>query len=249
MENTSKIKAIKYKNEDYKEDCELVVNDETLQLTINKNIKRNLSVLNNSLKEFITGYMLSEGIINSIKDIIALKIEGTKIDVEVKPKTQENQKITLCSDSSGGLRRKISKINKVKSDLSISKEEILENMERLRDNAIIWKSTGGCHVAAIVCGNQFIVKEDVSRHVAVDKVIGAGAYEGFDFSKSYIIYSGRMPADMVIKLSRTNIPILISNAAPSYSGIKIAEESNITLVGFVRGNRFNIYTHEDRIEL
>ena len=81
----------------------------------------------------------------------------------------------------------------------------------------------------------------------VDKVIGYGILHDFDLSNSYVIYSGRMPADMVIKMTRAGVPILASNAAPANSGYNIAKKGNITLVGFLRGQRCNIYNNQDRI--
>lgn len=249
MENINKVAAIQYKDGIVNECEETVVKDETLELKINETITRSLSGITDSLKEFITGYMLAEGLIGSIEDIKSLKIDGNKVEAEIDTKKiEENkEKAILCSDSSGGLRRRIGHVDSVESDLTVSKDEIIKNMTKLTKNAKIWQATGGCHVAAIVSEDKFIVKEDVSRHVAVDKAIGAGAYEGLDFSKSYIIYSGRMPADMVVKVARVGIPILISNASPANSGIRIAKEGNITLVGFVRSNRFNVYTSTDRI--
>lgn len=234
MENLKEVDAIQYKKEIAKEGKELVIVDEKAQIKINNNITHSLSVINDSMKEFITGYMLSEGMIKSIADIIALKIDGCEIEAEIDLNENYNNQ---------------SNLKPLKSTLTVTKEEILEKMEELKEKALRWEATGGAHVAGIVCGDEFIVKEDVSRHVAVDKVIGAGAYEGFDFSKSYIIFSGRMPADMVMKLVNVEIPILITNAAPTYSGIQLAEEGNITLVGFVRGNRFNIYTNTEKIKI
>lgn len=234
MENLKEFDAIQYKKGIAKEGKELVIVDEKAQIKINNDITHSLSVINDSMQEFITGYMFSEGIIKSIDDIITLKIDGCEIEAEINPNKNYNNQSNLKS---------------LESNLTVTKDEILKKMEELREKALRWEVTGGTHVAGIVCGDKFIVKEDVSRHVAVDKVIGAGVYEGFDFSKSYIIFSGRMPADMVIKLVNVGIPILISNAAPTYSGIKTAEEGNITLVGFVRGNRFNIYTNPNRIKL
>ena len=99
----------------------------------------------------------------------------------------------------------------------------------------------------MVYGDQFITREDVSRHVAVDKVIGAAAKAGFDLSKCYVCYSGRMPADMVIKMTRVGVPILASNAAPANSGYNIAKKGNVTLVGFLRGERCNIYNNQNRV--
>lgn len=247
MKKTEKIKAISYKNGLNKEVDEEIVSDETINLNINNTIQRSLSGLEDSLKEFITGYLIGEDMINSIDEIKDIKINGPNIYAEVESSKLNEGETVLCSDSAGGWRKKIETIKPVKSNLIIPKEDILNNMERLRENAITWQATGGTHVAAIVYEDKFIVKEDVSRHVAVDKVIGAGAYEGFDFSKSYIVYSGRMPADMVIKVVRAGIPILVSNASPAFSGYTTAKKGNITLVGFVRGNRFNVYANTNRI--
>ena len=153
----------------------------------------------------------------------------------------------LCSDSAGGWRSKIDEVKAVESDFQVDVHELISRIEELKDNAEIWQATGGIHVAGIVYKDQFIVKEDVSRHVAVDKVIGHGILNDFDLKNSYVIYSGRMPADMVIKMTRAGIPILASNAAPANSGYNIAKKGNITLVGFLRDQRCNIYNNQNRI--
>lgn len=122
-------------------------------------------------------------------------------------------------------------------------------MENLKENAKIWQEPGSVHVAQLIYKNKSIIREDVSRHVAVDKVIGAAFKSGYDLTQSYITYSGRMPADMLIKVIRVGIPIIISNAAPAASGYEIAKKGNITMVGFVRNNRFNLYSAPQRINL
>lgn len=122
-------------------------------------------------------------------------------------------------------------------------------MENLKENAKIWQETGSVHVAQLIYKNKSIIREDVSRHVVVDKVIGAAFKSEYDLTQSYITYSGRMPADMLIKVIRVGIPIIISNAAPAASGYEIAKKGNITMVGFVRNNRFNLYSAPQRINL
>ena len=122
-------------------------------------------------------------------------------------------------------------------------------MDNLKENAKIWQDTGSVHVAQLIYKNKSIIREDVSRHITVDKVIGAAFKSGYDLTQSYITYSGRMPADMLIKVIRVGIPIIISNAAPAASGYEIAEKGNITMVGFVRNNRFNLYSAPQRINL
>ena len=155
----------------------------------------------------------------------------------------------VLSDNAGGIRSELKTIEKNTSDLTIDARDIIEDMEYLKEHALIWSKTASVHVAQLVYQDKRIIREDVSRHVAVDKVIGAAAREGYDFSQCYITYSGRMPADMLIKVIRVGIPIIISNAAPAGSGIDVALAGNITMIGFVRGDRFTIYTAPERVNM
>jgi len=248
MELIKKVDAIKYEKGKQTKTTERLVSDETVHLIINDSHARSFSTISDSLEDFAIGYLIGERIISSISEIKEVKIEGTEIKITID-NYKENEDLMLCSDSSGGWRSKITSVGEVKSKLKITADELIKNIEKLKEEAFIWQKTGGTHVAAIVNNekNEFIVREDVSRHVAVDKVIGAGARRNFDFSNSYVIYSGRMPGDMVIKIARAGIPILASNAAPSFSGYTTAEKGKITLVGFIRGDRFNVYTEPDRI--
>lgn len=242
-----KIDAISYKNNEAKEVKENVVQDETITLTINNNISRSLSAIEDSLKEFAVGYLFNENIVDSMEAIKEIKIEKNHIYAEIDDTLLKSNETVLCSDSAGGWRSKIKNVTAVESDFQVSVHELIDRIEELKDNAEIWQATGGTHVAGIVYKNQFIVKEDVSRHVAVDKVIGYGLLHNFDLKNSYVIYSGRMPADMVIKMTRVGVPILASNAAPANSGYNIAKKGNVTLVGFLRGKRCNIYNNQNRV--
>ena len=247
MKRIENVKALKYYDGSLEECDEVLVNDKTANLTINNEIRRSFSVIEDSLEEFTIGYLFNENLIKSIEDVVKINVNGTEIDVEIKDKVFENNETILCSDSSGGCRTNIKHINKVKSELTVTSGELIAKIEELKNKAEIWQQTGGTHVAGLVYKDKFIVKEDVSRHVAVDKVIGYGILNDFDLSNSYVIYSGRMPADMVIKITRVGIPILASNAAPSLSGYEIAEKGGVTLVGFIRGQRFNVYNNLGRV--
>ena len=242
-----KIDAINFKNGSAHETKEKVVRDETITLTINGNISRSLSAIEDSLKEFAVGYLFNENMVRSLKDIKEIEIDGPQIKVEIDDTLLKTNETVLCSDSAGGWRSKIKDVHPVESAFQVSVYELIDRIEELKDNAEIWQATGGTHVAGIVYKDHFIVKEDVSRHVAVDKVIGYGLLKGFDLNNSYVIYSGRMPADMVIKMTRAGVPILASNAAPANSGYNIAKKGNITLVGFLRGQRCNVYNNQNRV--
>lgn len=240
-------KAQNYKNGKINYVTEKVVKDSTITLTINNEISRNLSAIEDSLEEFAVGYLFNENMVKSLEDIEKIEINENHINVEIDDKLLKTKETVLCSDSSGGWRSKIKEIEPISSDFQVEADELINRIEELKNNAQIWQATGGTHVAGIVYKNNFIVKEDVSRHVAVDKVIGYGILHNYDLSNSYVIYSGRMPADMVIKIVRAGIPVLASNAAPTYSGCETAKKGNVTLVGFLRGQRFNVYNNKNRI--
>lgn len=227
---TKKIKAINYNNGNINKVEEEVVEDNTLIININNKTEHKLSGITDSLYEFIIGYLFTENIVKMAHNINEIKIDGNKINVKIDNFSSKNNEL-----------------KPVESNFKVNSEELLKRMDELKDNAKIWQATGGTHVAGIVYKDKFVVKEDVSRHVAVDKVIGYGILNKFDLNNSYVIYSGRMPADMVKKIVRVGIPVLASNAAPTYSGYEIAKKGNVTLVGFIRGQRFNIYNDLGRV--
>ncbi|MGZ7066688.1 MAG: formate dehydrogenase accessory sulfurtransferase FdhD [Methanobacterium sp.] len=227
---------------------EPISNDDEIKIVVNKTVIGTFSMSPNHLKEFVVGYLLGEGLLSSKNDIKKLEIEGKTIEVETDLIDFDlRRELVMSSDCFGGMRSKIELTKKVESNFTISKEAILEASKALRQRSEIWSTTGGTHIAILVNEDNYIGIEDVSRHVAIDKVIGAGELQDVDFSNSFMFSSGRMPGDMIIKVARVGIPIIASKSAPTFSGYLAGKESNVTVIGFVRGNRFNIYTHPERI--
>jgi len=227
---------------------ETIVCDEEVELFINDQVSRRFSISPTHLEEFAVGYLLGEGLAASVDDITRIDVQDININVELDLADFDIRKeLVVGSDCFGGWRRKIEMVDKVESDFQVAKDEIFNAFVKLKDSAKVWKETGGTHVAGIVYKDDFIAIEDVSRHVAADKVIGAAVLNNFDLTRSFMVYSGRMPADMMIKIARVKIPIIASNAAPTSSGFSVAQESGVTMIGFVRGDRFNIYSSPERI--
>lgn len=242
-----KINAIRVGKETSEID-EIISNDEEIKIIVNKTVIGNFSMSPTFLKEFVVGYLIGEGLISSVDDITNIDIEDRTVNVKTDLADFDLRRdLVMSSDCFGGMRGRMELVKKVESDYKVKKEKILESSTKLRESSKIWSETGGTHIAALVTEDNFIAIEDVSRHVAIDKVIGAGTLNKIDFSRSFIMSSGRMPGDMIIKVARIGIPILASKSAPTSSGYIVGKESQVTIVGFVRGNRFNIYTHPDRI--
>ena len=274
MKAIRKFEAIQWKAGQQRTIEERTVDDEYTYLFIDFLPPRKFTTYPIDLEDFTIGYCLGEGLIKDYSDIESIKVEGTNVlvstrlshlpeeDLELygnyKAKIGNCEHACVCrlleyngvlSDNAGGIRSELKTIEKNTSDLTIDARDIIEDMEYLKEHALIWSKTASVHVAQLVYQDKRIIREDVSRHVAVDKVIGAAAREGYDFSQCYITYSGRMPADMLIKVIRVGIPIIISNAAPAGSGIDVALAGNITMIGFVRGDRFTIYTAPERVNM
>ena len=274
MKAIRKFEAIQWKAGQQRTIEERTVDDEYTYLFIDFLPPRKFTTYPIDLEDFTIGYCLGEGLIKDYSDIESIKIEGTNVLVSTKlshlPEEDLEQEgivqdrkgncehACVCrlleyngvlSDNAGGIRSELKTIEKNTSDLTIDARDIIEDMKYLKEHALIWSKTASVHVAQLVYQDKRIIREDVSRHVAVDKVIGAAAREGYDFSQCYITYSGRMPADMLIKVIRVGIPIIISNAAPAGSGIDVALAGNITMIGFVRGDRFTIYTAPERVNM
>ncbi|WP_458455157.1 formate dehydrogenase accessory sulfurtransferase FdhD [Methanobrevibacter sp.] len=274
MDFLRQTEVIQWRDGKYQTIKENSVDDEYTYLFIDYLPPRKFSTYPKDLEDFAIGYCLGEGLIKDYTDIESIKLDGTNVlvttklshdpeeDLEQDGIVQERkgncEHACVCrlleyngvnSDNAGGIRSEMKTIEPNMSDLTIDATQIIKDIKHLTDEAKIWQKTAGVHVAQLKYGDKIIIREDVSRHVAVDKVIGAAARQGYDFTKSYISYSGRMPADMLIKVIRVGIPIIISNAAPASSGIDVATMGNITMVGFVRDNRFTIFTAPERVNL
>jgi FdhD protein len=243
------IKAIRMGKKTFELD-EKIVNDEEVEVIVNEMAFGRFSVSPTFLKEFAVGYLMGEGLVDSLENIKSIIVDGNSIKIDIDLADFDIRRdMVMSSDCFGGWRSRIEFVKEVKSDYKVSKEQILDAFERLRKESTVWKETGGTHIAALVTEKEFIAIEDVSRHVAIDKVMGAAAMKKIDLSQTFIACSGRMPSDMVMKVARVGIPILTSKAAPTASGFMAGEKSGVTIVGFVRGGRFNLYTHPDRISV
>jgi FdhD protein len=212
------------------------------------------------LKELAVGHVVSEGIVKSMEEIERIDLEekegvcriNLKPDVKIEDRMKLLQHFSRVIFSACGSEAPFQPtlaLAKVQSDMKVNAETISNCVNRLNFIAETYRKTGGVHVAAIYKSDGTIVTfaEDVGRHNAVDKVIGSCILKGIDFNGCFIALSGRLTSDIVLKAARVSLPIIASLAAAIDSGIEVAINTELTLVGFVRGKRMNIYTFPERI--
>jgi FdhD protein len=136
---------------------------------------------------------------------------------------------------------------KCESNKKLTSKEVFDSVEMLNENGLLFKETGCAHVVGI-CGDGEVFVEDTSRHCAIDKAIGLAIRAGISLSDSLLVTSCRQTASTIKKAIFCQIPIVISIAAPTDLAVREADEYGITLIGFARSQRFNIYSHHWRVK-
>lgn len=220
--------------------------------------------------DLAAGFLFTEGIINSFSQI--KKTEHTEqwspdaknnvilisltdeVDIDFKKLERHFYTSSSCGvcGKSSIEAIKVNAFLKLPTDSSIFEAEKIHNFPTiLRQSQSVFSETGGLHAAALFDneGKLHLLREDVGRHNAVDKLIGAAIKEGlFPLHNFLIMVSGRASFELIQKSLMGGIPILAAVGAPSNLAVQLAEESGMTVLGFVRDGRLNIYSHSQRIK-
>ncbi|HLB28027.1 MAG TPA: formate dehydrogenase accessory sulfurtransferase FdhD, partial [Dehalococcoidales bacterium] len=204
------------------------------------------------------GFLASEGLLESkdeIKQITVDDVRGVVRVETIEEKTMANEMLFKRLITSGCGRgaafysaADVQKRTIVESKTKISGDEVTALVREFQHHSELYKNTGGVHSAAL-CDNENILvfNEDIGRHNAVDKIFGECLMRDIPTEGRVIVTSGRISSEILLKVSRRNIPIIISKSAPTDLGISLANELGITMLGFARGKRVNVYTNDWRI--
>jgi FdhD protein len=215
--------------------ADLVAREFHVSISLNGREMITLPCSPNDLDCLAVGYLAAEGYIGSRDNIKKVRADTASGGVNVETVDGE----TAAAE---GTRTKI------ESGLRISADEVFSLMNRFVRMSDTFKATGGVHAAAL-CNRQEIIvfKEDIGRNNAIDKLFGECILKGIPFEERVIALSCRMSSEILYKIARRKIPVIMSKSPPTDLGVKLADEMNITLLGFVRGQKMNAYTHDWRI--
>jgi len=210
------------------------------------------------LEELAIGFLLSEGVLSDLRAIRSISVTDTdpsvRIDMTGLPDDWERmfERRTISSGCGKGVtftnydRTRDRRLEVSGGKLTIG--AIRGLLQEFRSISSLYLETGGVHSAALSDGKEILFfSEDVGRHNAVDKLIGKAFLKGVNVEQKVLLTSGRVTSEIVTKAGRNRFPILISRAAPSCMAINYAEDMGITVIGFARGDRMNIYTWPKRI--
>jgi len=245
---------------------EPVAAEELLAISIDGIIQQYLLYLPGQEPELALGWLFTAGIINGIEDITALDFYPADVKTArpwawVEVGLTESAKargltgdlpITVLKESWGGQNWSVdlpSRLPIINPELRLPAQVLIALMAKLSQRQEIFQQTGATHAIAVAsAGGEIVLSaEDVGRHNALDKVIGRAVMEKIPLTDKIALLSGRVSYEMLFKAARAGIPILASISAPTHLAIRLAEQLGITLAGFVRGQRMNIYSHPERL--
>jgi FdhD protein len=253
IEPHKKIKILRIKEDSAEELDDFVAIEKRVRISVNGRHVISLYCSPFMVREFVAGFIYNEGLISGGWCAERISIEyGDEInaDVPAEGTVAEGEK-TVTSGCAGGISfaRPLPQ-EKLSDDTVFNISHIKELYREFQKKSEGYKSTGGVHSAAMADDRHMLVfTEDIGRHNAVDKVIGYALLEHISFQGKIMLASGRLSSEIVSKCVRCGIPVVVSRAAPTSLAVEIADSAGLTLVGFVRGERMNIYSGMQRIAL
>jgi FdhD protein len=221
-------------------------------------------------EDLVRGFLFNEQIVENINHIDAIESFGDKVGqyniqnkiiatlnnsenvniAKIKRDFMTNSSCGVCGKSSLDALEIIKKEKPSSSEPKISKDVIIQSPDILRNNQSEFSKTGGIHASGLfdADGVLIAIKEDVGRHNALDKLIGSILEKNqLDPKNQFITCSGRLNFELVQKVLMTNIGVMIGVGAPTSLAIDLANKFDITLIGFVKQDSFNIYTNNQKV--
>jgi FdhD protein len=182
-------------------------------------------------REFAVGHLYAQGIISGTADIVSVTVTGTTIEV------------TLA-----GTKKPGKEPGPVDSDLVVDRDDVFTCVKAILQSEV-FAETEAVHSAGLFMeGTETVaIAEDLGRHHALDKAIGAGLLQGIDLTRTLAASTGRQPTEMIYKCRNTGIPIIATKGVPTTLAVELAERSGITIAGLVRGTTMYVYSHPERI--
>lgn len=231
---------------------------------ITERIKKSISVTMRTPgndKELGIGFLFTEGIINNSEQVSGVNSEGNILEISLNENetpflnnSERNFYTTsscgICGKSSIDAVRTFSKYKNQPDNIFIKADLLYALPDKLREKQSVFESTGGLHASALFepDGKFILLREDVGRHNALDKIIGSAFLNNeLPLYNKILLLSGRASFELIQKAAMAGIKVIAAVGAPSGLAVDMAKESGITLIGFLRNERFNIYSGGQRV--
>ena len=208
---------------------ERIIRETALTLRINGNVYATAMIMAGMEREFALGHLYAQSIISDAAHITSLEVTGTTVEITLTQHKKASEK-------------------PVTSNLVVERDKVFTCVKAiLKSN--VFAETEAVHSAGLFLeGTETVaIAEDLGRHHALDKAIGAARLKGIDLSRVLAASTGRQPTEMIYKCRNVGIPIIATKGVPTSLAVTLAEQNNITIAGLVRGTRMTVYSHPERI--
>ena len=201
------------------------------------------------------GFLYTSRVIASPDEVLYMRVCEEDNVVEVRlpegPELDEalSRPRTLTSGCGGGTSfEAVEGLAPVLSSTPVLPADVLSAMHALHSATDVYRETGGIHTCGLSEGARLlVVAEDVGRHNAVDKIVGECLWKNIDTADKWLLSSGRISSEMALKAARLQAPVVISHTSPTSLAIEVARLLNVTLIGYAKAQKFNVYSGVERI--
>jgi FdhD protein len=206
-------------------------------------------------EQLALGFLANEGLINSYEDVVISHVcrSGGCVDIWLSHSIWDKpRRRVVTSGCTGGqtFRDLADAQTPVETDLKVLPEQIGSLINQLQSDDSLYARARGVHVSALSDGNDLlVVTEDIGRHNTVDRLRGECLRKGIDPKGKLLLTSGRISSEMIQKAAQMGCPVVASRTSPTSLTVQLARAWNITLCGYVRRNRMNVYSYPERLGL
>ncbi|RSK29097.1 formate dehydrogenase accessory sulfurtransferase FdhD [Bacillus sp. HMF5848] len=249
---------VKYTNNSFVYMKDTIVSEYPLTIYVNDTEFATMVCTPTDLEELIIGFLASEGVIRFRREIRSFQIDESRgsayVHLHHNVETNHQHYSKRFIGSCCGKSRQFYLVNDAKtakismSKTTVSADQCINLMKQMQQASYVFQETGGVHNAALCTPEDIIVsRADIGRHNALDKLFGYSLLNQIPVRDKILVFSGRISSEVLLKAAKIGVGIVLSKSAATDLAIKLATDLNITAVGFIRGNSFNVYSHAERI--
>lgn len=229
---------------------DIVVTEFPLTIALNGQDLVTLLCSPTNLEYLAVGFLLSQGMIEGRADVKTIMVDDRECTARIETDRGVDIPLKPILASGGGKGVAFPSVRKVITEprAELSASRVFSLVEDFVQRSSVFKTTGGVHSAALCDAKSILIfSEDIGRHNAIDRIFGECLLKDIPTDNRFIITSGRVSSEILLKVAKRNIPILISKSAPTDLGVRLAGDLGVTLIGFARAKRMNVYANSWRL--
>jgi len=257
LDSSVNFDVIRVKNNKKEELTQPVATEVPCTIVVNGNEVVTIMCTPTFMKEFAVGYLYTSGMIKSAHDVTNFYCDTKRWRLDVNTVKEIDTELLGKRIYTSGCGKGVLYANVIalsyrhplESDFSVTNEFVTRCVKWFFKCSSLYKETHGVHTAALSVNVEIpqLYIDDIGRHNATDKVIGNALMNSVDLSRVLLLCTGRISSEILHKVKRCGIPIVLSRGAPTHQTVMMAREMGVTVIGFARGESLTIYSHSDRI--